>query len=159
MGGYRRFARSMSDVGLNKRVTAMCGDFTPVAGYNRDQAIQANSVIRPPLICILAACLLATACSSMLIGGSNPGSGRIGDDKRTEQQISEDAAISAAVRRRFNLDSAIAASSIGIATHLQTVTLSGTVGSFDIRDRAVSIARSTDKVRSVNNQIQVNSKH
>jgi hyperosmotically inducible protein len=109
------------------------------------------------LICIIAACLLATACSSMLIGGANPGDARIGNDTRTEQQINEDAAISAAVRSRFKLDSAVAATGIGIATYLQTVTLSGTVGSFDIRDRAVSIAKSTDKVRSVNNQIQVNS--
>lgn len=93
----------------------------------------------------------------MLIGGVNPGNARIGDDKRTEQQVSDDAAISAAVRNRFKLDSAVAASSIGIATYMNTVTLSGTVGSFEIRDRAVSIAGATDKVRGVNNQIQVNS--
>ena len=92
----------------------------------------------------------------MLIGGVNPGNAKIGDDKRNEQQIRDDAAISTAVRNRFSLDSTLAASSIGIATYMGTVTLSGTVNAFDIRDKAVSIARSTDKVRGVNNQIQVN---
>jgi osmotically-inducible protein OsmY len=91
----------------------------------------------------------------MLIGGMNPGNASIGDDKRNEQQIRDDAAISAAVRNRLGLDSALAASSIGIATYLGTVTLSGTVSAFEIRDKAVSIARSTNKVRGVNNQIQV----
>lgn len=94
----------------------------------------------------------------MLIGGGTSNSAKIGDDKRTEQQIRDDSAISAAVRSRFQQDSVLAAAGIGIATYLQAVTLSGTVGSFEVRDRAVSIARSTDKVHTVNNQIQVNSK-
>jgi osmotically-inducible protein OsmY len=102
--------------------------------------------------------LLLTACSSMLIGGVNPGNASIGDDKRNEQQIRDDAAISAAVRNRLGLDPALSASGIGIATYMGTVTLSGTVNAFDIRDKAVSIARSTDKVRGVNNQIQVNTR-
>ena len=113
---------------------------------------------RSTLICMLSLCFLASACSSMLIGGASQNNATIGNDKRTEQQVRDDAAISAAVRKRFQLDSALAASSIGIATYLQTVTLSGTVSSFETRDRAVSVARSTDKVRAVNNQIQVNSK-
>jgi osmotically-inducible protein OsmY len=92
----------------------------------------------------------------MLIGGVNPGNASIGHDKRSEQQKRDDAAISSAVRNRLGLDSALAASRIGVATYMGTVTLSGTVNAFDVRDKAVSIARSTDKVRVVNNQIQVN---
>jgi osmotically-inducible protein OsmY len=71
--------------------------------------------------------------------------------------VNEDSAISAAVRERFRLDSAMGVSTIGVATYMRAVTLSGTVSSFDIRDKAVSLARSTDKVQSVNNQIRVNS--
>lgn len=45
---------------------------------------------------------------------------------------------------------------IGIRTVDSNVTLSGTVGSFPARDRAVQIATGTDGVKNVRNQIMVN---
>ena len=45
---------------------------------------------------------------------------------------------------------------IGIRTASGNVTLTGTVGSYPARDKAVSIARNTAGVRSVENRIVVN---
>ena len=109
------------------------------------------------ILALLAVVLVSVACSSMLLGGGHASNAGLGTDKRTAQQQSEDNAISSSIRNRFSLDSAINASTISVSTYLRTVTLSGTTASFETRDRAVSIARATDNVRGVNNQIQVNS--
>jgi len=92
----------------------------------------------------------------MLLGGASSGSPGLGGDRRTALQMSEDNAITAAIRSRYNMDTAVSAANIGVLTYMKDVTLSGTVGSFALRDRAVSIARNTDRVRAVNSQIQVN---
>ena len=94
----------------------------------------------------------------MLMGGGASGSTGLGGDKRTSQQTSEDNAITATIRSRYSQDTAISSANVKVSTYLRDVTLTGTVGSFAVRDRAVSIARNTDKVRAVNNQIQVNTK-
>jgi osmotically-inducible protein OsmY len=107
-------------------------------------------------ILILSLCLAMSACSSMLMGGSASGTTDLGEDRRTSRQVSDDNAITATIRSRYAMDTAIGAAKVSIETYAGTVTLKGTVPSFAIRDRAVSIARNTDKVRSVNNQILVN---
>jgi osmotically-inducible protein OsmY len=109
---------------------------------------------RPILIVCL--CLLTSACSSMLMGGSASGTTGLGADKRSTQQVTDDNSITATIRSRYAQDSAISAANISVETYAATVTLKGTVASFAMRDRAVSIARNTDKVRGVNNQILVN---
>ena len=101
-------------------------------------------------------CLMMSACSSMLMGGAASGTASLGADKRTAQQVSDDNAITATIRSRYAQDSALGAANVAVETYAATVTLKGTVPSFAIRDRAVSIARNTDKVRGVNNQIAVN---
>jgi osmotically-inducible protein OsmY len=107
-------------------------------------------------ILIVCLCLTMSACSSMLMGGSASGTTSLGADKRTAQQVSDDNAITATIRSRYAQDSTIGAANLSVGTYAATVTLKGTVASFAVRDRAVSIARNTDKVRSVNNQISVN---
>ena len=104
----------------------------------------------------LFVCLTMSACSSMLMGGSASGTTSLGADKRTAQQVSDDNAITATIRSRYAQDSTIGAANLSVGTYAATVTLKGTVASFAVRDRAVSIARNTDTVRSVNNQISVN---
>lgn len=106
-----------------------------------------------PVLCL---CLLLGACSSMLMGGSATSTTGSGTDNRTSQQLTEDNAITATIRSRYALDSAIKTANISVETYTGIVTLKGAVNGFDVRDRAVSIARNTDKVRSVNNQIIVN---
>ena len=67
-----------------------------------------------------------------------------------------DSAISGEIRRKLSADSELRQYTIGIRTQDGRVTLSGTVGSYDARDRAVAIARGTQGVRDVDNRIIVN---
>ena len=107
-------------------------------------------------ILIASLCLVTSACSSMLMGGSASGTTGLGSDNRTAQQLTDDNAITATIRSRYAQDSAIGAANLSVETYMGTVMLKGTVASFAVRDRAVSIARNTDKVRNINNQISVN---
>ena len=60
------------------------------------------------------------------------------------------------IRQRFSQDPDVSRYTIGIRTVDGSVTLSGTVGSYSIRDRAVQLARTTDGVRAVDSRIVVN---
>jgi osmotically-inducible protein OsmY len=101
------------------------------------------------------------ACSSMLVGGgsgSAGGSATLGVDNRSATQVAADDAVSATIRSRFANDTALRAAGLQVTTSEYNVTLSGSVSAFSDRDRAVSIARNTDNVRTVNNQIAVDSR-
>lgn len=67
-----------------------------------------------------------------------------------------DTAISGEIRRRIGADRSLQDYAIGIRSQSGRVTLSGTVGSYEHRDRAVAIARETSGVRAVDNRIIVN---
>ena len=64
--------------------------------------------------------------------------------------------VSGIIRQRFSQDPDVSRYTIGIRTVAGNVTLSGTVGSYSIRDRAVQLARTTDGVRAVDSRIVVN---
>ena len=70
--------------------------------------------------------------------------------------MAADNTISATIRRKFGAESTLSQYAIGIRTVDRNVTLSGTVGSFPARDRAVQIATDTDDVNDVRNRIMVN---
>jgi len=100
--------------------------------------------------------LAASGCTSMLLGGASSGeSGRVADG-RSDAQVAADNAISADIRRKLGADDLVREFAIGIRTADYVVTLSGTVGSFAARDRAVQIATGTPRVASVRNRIVVN---
>jgi osmotically-inducible protein OsmY len=67
-----------------------------------------------------------------------------------------DSAISGEIRQRFNADDELSGYGLGIRTSSGRVTLSGAVGSYPARDRAVELARTTNGVREVDNRIVVN---
>lgn len=98
----------------------------------------------------------SVACSSMLVGGGNSSGGQLGADKRSPEQAASDHSITATIRSRYAADSAISRFNLGVDTFNGTVRLSGTVDSFEVRDRAVRIADGTSGVRSVRNDISVN---
>ena len=100
--------------------------------------------------------LMLPACTSMLLGNASSGDGGASTDQRSSSQVAADNTISATIRRKFSADSAVSQYAIGIKTVDRNVTLSGTVGSFPARDRAVQIATDTDGVNNVRNQIMVN---
>ena len=67
---------------------------------------------------------------------------------RIEDTIDE-AALTAKIKAKMALDDSVKARAIDVTTHGTTVTLSGTVESTAERDRAMSLARETDGVTKV----------
>lgn len=110
--------------------------------------------MRVILAMILA--LTMAACTSILLGNASTAERGISTDDRSSSQVAADNAISATIRQRLGADPAVNQYAIGISTVHSNVTLSGTVGSFTARDRAVEIASGTDGVRSVRNRLVVN---
>lgn len=108
-------------------------------------------------ILLVAILMLSLAgCTSLLLGDAATTESSVSRDTRSNSQVAADNTISAKIRREFSADSTISQYAIGISTVDSNVTLSGTVGSFPARDRAVQIATATDGVRSVRNRIMVN---
>lgn len=66
-----------------------------------------------------------------------------------------DAAITSAVKSKFLIDSAVSGLKIDVDTSNGVVTLSGMVATRQEADRAMSLARDTDGVRSVMNNLRV----
>ncbi len=110
--------------------------------------------MRVLLVAILT--LTSAGCTSLLLGNASSAESGVSTDQRSSSQVDADNTISATIKRKFSTDSAVSQYPIGIRTVDSSVTLSGTVGSFPARDRAVQIATDTDGVRSVRNQIMVN---
>ena len=75
---------------------------------------------------------------------------------RSSSGMAADNAISASIRRQLSADAIVREFAIGIRTIDRKVTLTGTVGSYPARDRAVQIASNTDGVSGVDNRIMVN---
>jgi hyperosmotically inducible protein len=67
---------------------------------------------------------------------------------KVEEAIDE-AALTAKIKAKMALDDSVKARAINVTTHGTTVTLSGTVASNAERDRALALARETDGVTKV----------
>ncbi len=67
---------------------------------------------------------------------------------KVEETIDE-AALTAKIKAKMALDDSVRARAINVTTHRTTVTLSGTVESNAERDRALALARDTDGVTKV----------
>jgi len=67
---------------------------------------------------------------------------------RAEETLNE-AALTTKIKAKMALDDSVKASAINVTTHGTTVTLSGTVRSQGERDRAMSLARETEGVTQV----------
>ena len=107
------------------------------------------------VVLILIAVMAFPACTSMLLG--NPSSSEpAATDKQVAVPTGTDTAISGSIRQELGADTGLRAYAIGIRTISGIVTLSGTVGSYPARDRAVQIAAGTKGVKRVDNRIIVN---
>ena len=71
------------------------------------------------------------------------------------EQVAEDAAITAKIKSKMALDDNVAALDIDVDTKGGVVTLHGTVGSADQHERAVRLARETEGVGSVVDQLVI----
>ena len=103
---------------------------------------------------LASAALLLSGCSSMMLtGNSSPGAGDTSEQRSAER--ADDAAIAARVRTRLGEDPAVAAAGLAVRSDAGRVTLSGSVGSYAIRNQAYRLARQAEGVRAVINQIRV----
>lgn len=105
-------------------------------------------------IVVLLFCAVLTGCSGYLLG-SRPPAPAMTPEGGTPASV-RDSAISGDIRQRFNADKELAGYRLGISTTAGRVTLSGAVGSYPARDRAVQLARTTNGVSEVDNRIVVN---
>ena len=106
---------------------------------------------------LASAALLLSGCSSMMLtGSSSPGARAAGDtSEQRSADRADDAAIAARVRTRLGEDPAVAAAGLAVRSDAGRVTLSGSVGSYAIRNQAYRLARQAEGVRAVINQIRV----
>lgn len=93
--------------------------------------------------------LLVSGCSAMVLGGGSSSTGV------TAGQSGSDTAIAAQIRRYFASDSTMAAYNIGVRSISGNVTLTGKVENYVAREQAGRLAKATNGVISVTNQIVV----
>jgi osmotically-inducible protein OsmY len=99
--------------------------------------------------------LTLAGCTALVVGGGTGGSYSQGKDERPQSVVNSDSAISGSIRQKLVADPVVSNFRIGVRTYKGTVTLSGTVGSYVARDRALDLAKSTTGVITVTNQIVV----
>jgi hyperosmotically inducible protein len=107
------------------------------------------------LILILLVSLALTGCTAMMVGGGTTASYPSGADERTATEVAADAAITSKIKGKHAADPVVSVFDVGVRTYAGTVTLFGSVGSIRARDRAIWLARETDGVQAVNNQILI----
>ena len=103
---------------------------------------------------ILMMTLVLAGCSALAVSGSSGGYQQ-GSSGRSTSVESADNAITATIRAEFAADSMVGGFNVGVRTYKGTVTLSGLVGSLAAREQAVRLARNTNGVVAVNNQISI----
>ena len=107
------------------------------------------------VILVMLVSLVLMGCTAMMVGGATAGGYQVDEQERSANRVSEDSAITSEIKGKYAGDSVVSVFNIGVRTYEGTVTLSGTVGSILARDRAGWLARQTDGVRAVNNQIVI----
>jgi osmotically-inducible protein OsmY len=106
---------------------------------------------------ILLSVLLLSGCSALAVGGSS-GDYQQGSSGRSSSVVSSDNAITANIKAEFAADSLVRGFNVSVRTYKGTVTLTGSVGSLVAREQAVLLARDTNGVVAVNNQISIEDK-
>ena len=96
-----------------------------------------------------------SGCTGLLLGSNSTPESRPAAAAGSAA-TAEDSRISGVIRQRFSQDPDVSRYALGISTVSRKVTLSGTVGSYDVRDKALQLASSTEGVHSVDSRIVVN---
>ena len=107
------------------------------------------------ILIIVSALIASSGCTALLVGGAAVGGYQVGKDQRPAGVIASDSAITTKIKSKYVADSAVSVFDIGVRTWQGTVTLSGTVNNFVARDQAGNLARGTQGVVQVDNQIVV----
>lgn len=102
---------------------------------------------------ILFSLLALSGCTALVVGGAGVVGYQLGKDERPPAVVASDSAITTKIKGKYAADDVVSVFNVGVRTYEGTVTLSGRVGSILARDRAGSLARETNGVKAVNNQI------
>ena len=102
---------------------------------------------------LLMSLLALSGCTALAVGGAGVVGYQLGKDERPAEVVASDSAITTKIKGKYVADDLVSVFNIGVRTYKGTVTLSGTVGSIAARNRAESLARGTNGVQAVNNQI------
>ena len=104
------------------------------------------------LLCLTLS-LVLSGCASLVATGVD---GRdVRDDGRNRVERDMDVRIANRINAAYVSDARIPALDIRVTSHRGLVTLTGTLPSRELRDRAVQIARDTAEVRGVSNRITI----
>ncbi|MGD2055956.1 MAG: BON domain-containing protein [Gammaproteobacteria bacterium] len=95
------------------------------------------------------------ACGSLIVGGVADTPAQGAQDTRTVSERNTDAAITAAINRKYVQDSRIDALDIRVYTHRGVVTLTGYVSNQAVASLAVAQARATASVKQVISRLSV----
>ncbi len=98
---------------------------------------------------------MLSGCTALLIGGAAVGGYQLGKDEREPGVVASDSAITTKIKGKYVADSVVSVFNIGVRTYEGTVTLTGNVGSFVAREQAGKLAKETNGVTAVNNQVVV----
>ena len=104
---------------------------------------------------ILLSLLAMSGCTALVVGGAGVVGYQLGKDDRPPSVVTSDSTITTRIKGKYAADDVVSVFNIGVRTYEGTVTLTGTVGSINARDRAESLARETNGVEAVNNQITI----
>ena len=103
---------------------------------------------------VLSSILMLSACTGMLLSGGSGGERSTSAPRSTSSSV--DSTISGALRQQYSATEDISQLGIGIRSQDGRVTLTGTVGSYDLRDQIVDIAKNTHGVVAVDSRLVVN---
>ena len=104
---------------------------------------------------LLLVAISLAGCTSMLLGNTSSREAPSGTSSGAAPSAA-DSAITRDLAQRLGADAELSRYSIGVRSRAGRVTLSGTVGGYNLRSRAVDLARETPGVSSVDNRIIVN---
>jgi|TARA_B110000503_G_scaffold3913_1_gene5126 hyperosmotically inducible periplasmic protein len=99
---------------------------------------------------------LLSSCIAVVAGGAAAGGYIMGNDERSVGQITDDAAITAAIKTRLIREKTIKSLNINIDTYLQVVTLRGKVANTDQEQIAIKLAQETKGVKQVISELSIN---
>jgi osmotically-inducible protein OsmY len=125
--------------------------FSTIAGFDQPMAVYPMRAL-----ILLLATLALPACTAMLLGNNTSGSERASTRSAGSSPSTADNRISGTIRQQYSNDAEIRNFALGIRTASGRVTLTGTVGSYELRDRVVDIAKNTHGVVSVDSRVVVN---
>ena len=104
---------------------------------------------------ILLSLVALSGCTALVVGGAGADREQLGKDERPHSVVSSDSAITTKVKGKYAADDVLSDFNVGVRTYKGTVTLFGSVGSVLARERAEALARETNGVNAVNNQITI----